>query len=72
MTALHPIMAQALAPFAPANSSVHQRVTLHREINALGGVPSGPYEAGYNTAIGDVLAILERRGFTEATEARPC
>ncbi len=40
-------------------------VSLHREINALGGVPADQYGTGYNEAIGDVLAILERRGFTE-------
>ncbi len=43
--------------------------TLHREINALGGVPSDQYGKGYNDAIGEVLAILERRGFTEAGDA---
>lgn len=44
-------------------------VTLHREINALGGVPSDQYGKGYNDAIGHALAILERRGFTEAADA---
>lgn len=43
--------------------------TLHREINALGGVPANDYDRGHNDAIGAVLAILERRGFTEANDA---
>lgn len=43
-------------------------VTLHREINALGGATVGPFELGYNRATGDVLTILERRGFTEAAD----
>jgi hypothetical protein len=42
--------------------------TLHREINALGGVPTTDYGRGHNDAIGEVLAILERRGFTEAAD----
>lgn len=43
--------------------------TLHREINALGGAPDGEWSKGYNEAIGDVLNVLERRGFSEAADA---
>jgi hypothetical protein len=44
-------------------------VTLYREIDALGGVADNDLERGYVSAIEDVLAILERRGFTEEADA---
>ncbi|MGN7160854.1 hypothetical protein [Sphingomonas sp. SAFR-052] len=44
-------------------------VTLYREIDALGGTANTDHERGYVAAIDDVLAILSRRGFSEATDA---
>ena len=46
--------------------------TLFREIDALGGVPSNDCDRGYCEALSDVLAILERRGFSETADASPC
>jgi hypothetical protein len=41
-------------------------VRLWREVDALGGAENGEsYSRGYSEALSDVLAILERRGFTE-------
>jgi len=36
---------------------------LWQEINALGGVPANEYDTGYNDAVKDVLAIIERGGW---------
>lgn len=52
-------------------SGAEQAVTLHREINALGGVPSDEWSKGYNEAIGDVLDVLQKRGFSEHADERP-
>lgn len=49
--------------------------TLYREIDALGGEPQSASEYdriwndGYSAALTAALAILERRGFTEAGDA---
>lgn len=49
--------------------------TLYREIDALGGEPQSASEYdriwndGYSAALTAALAILERRGFTEAADA---
>lgn len=50
--------------------SLARPVRLWREVDALGGVPIAghSYDEGFCAAIADVLAILERRGFTEHTE----
>lgn len=44
-------------------------VTLYREIDALGGTgmlsEDESWSRGYNEALSDVLAILDRRGFSE-------
>ena len=45
------------------------RTTLWREVDALGGQEAGGWAEGHRTAISDVLAILERRGFTEHADA---
>jgi hypothetical protein len=46
-------------------------VTLYREVDALGGTADNDLERGYISAITDVLEILERRGFSEHTDAPP-
>lgn len=43
--------------------------TLYREIDALGGTANTEWGGGYGEALDDVLAILTRRGFTEAADA---
>jgi hypothetical protein len=40
-------------------------VSLYREIDALGGYGEGEWHKGYSEALSAVLAILDRRGFTE-------
>lgn len=47
------------------------KVSLYREIDALGGVPDPAHQSsvGYCQAIADVLAILDRRGFSEFADA---
>jgi len=44
-------------------------LSLYREIDALGGTADNDLERGYVSAITDVLEILERRGFSERTDA---
>jgi hypothetical protein len=46
-----------------------QPVTLYREIDALGGTPGNDWDRGYCEALNDVLAILTKRGFSEAADA---
>lgn len=46
-------------------------VTLYREIDALGGTGTGRWHDGYSDAIGVVLDILQRRGFSEVADATP-
>jgi len=54
-------------PCAALPSYMSPGATLWREIDALGG--SG--DAGHSEALTKVMAILERRGFTEHSEPRP-
>lgn len=44
-------------------------VSLYREIDALGGAAESEWGQGYSQALTDVLAILSRRGFSEAADA---
>lgn len=48
-----------------------ERVTLYREIDALGGTSQGPWDDGYSAALTDVLLILMKRGFSEEQDATP-
>jgi len=59
-------------PSPTANAQDVTGPTLFREIDALGGVPSNDCDRGYCEALSDVLAILERRGFSETADASPC
>ncbi len=43
--------------------------TLYREVDALGGTGEGDWHKGYSEALTDVLAILAKRGFSEAADA---
>jgi len=45
MNNLHPVMAQALAPFAPAASAVHKFAQTHC---SQCGQPQGPGDAGFS------------------------
>ena len=47
------------------------RVTLYREIDALGGTATTEWGGGYGEALDDVLTILSSRGFNEEADATP-
>ena len=58
---------------APGRGGTSGNVTLYREIDALGGYhdPEDQRDVGYGEALTAVLAILQRRGFSEHVEAVP-
>ena len=77
--ALRSVLAAAPASPEPASNEAPGRggtsgnVTLYREIDALGGYhdPEDQRDVGYGEALTAVLAILQRRGFSEHVEAVP-
>jgi hypothetical protein len=65
--------AAAPASPAPASNEAPKQggVTLYREIDALGGTGDGEWSEGYSAALGDVLTLMDARGFSEHVEAVP-
>jgi hypothetical protein len=62
----------AVSPAPASNEAPKQGgVTLYREIDALGGTGQGEWSEGYSAAIGDVLTLMDARGFSEHVEAVP-
>jgi hypothetical protein len=55
----------------PDRQNSAESVTLWAEVSALEGVDQSEWDNGYHAALDYVLAILTRRGFTEAADANP-